>query len=122
MTTAEVLKELEMYGNEQTKNTLMTHGAKEPFFGVKVSDLKKIIKKTKKKNHELSLELFATGNSDAMYLAGLIADEKQVTKVQLKDWADKAYWYYLSEYSVIHERAGLCLFIKKKKPNFKLSQ
>ncbi|MFT6936347.1 MAG: hypothetical protein ACJA1N_000643 [Saprospiraceae bacterium] len=100
MTTAEVLKELEMYGNEQTKKTLMTHGAKEPFFGVKVSDLKKIIKKTKKKNHELSLELFATGNSDAMYLAGLIADEKQVTKVQLKDWADKAYWYYLSEYSV----------------------
>lgn len=30
---------------------------------------KEILKKTKK-NHELSLELFATGNSDAMYLAG----------------------------------------------------
>lgn len=100
MTTAEVLKELEIYGDANTKKTFMRHGAKEPFFGVKVGDLKKIIKKTKKKNHELSLELFATGNTDAMYLAGLIADEKQMTKAQLNDWADKAYWYYLSEFAV----------------------
>ena len=77
----------------------MKHGAKEPFFGVKVADLKNILKKTKK-NHELSLELFDTGNSDAMYLAGLMADEKQITKEQLKNWADKAYWYYLSEFAV----------------------
>ena len=56
----------------------MNHGAKEPFFGVKVGDLKKILKKTKK-NHELSLELYKTGNSDAMYLAGLMADEKKIT-------------------------------------------
>lgn len=72
MTKEEVLKELEVYGNAQTKKTYATHGAKEPYFGVKVQDLKKILKKTKK-NHELSLELYATGNSDAMYLAGLMA-------------------------------------------------
>ncbi len=99
MTLQEVLKELESYGDERTKNTLMKHGAKEPFFGVKVADLKKILKKTKK-NHELSLQLYDTGNSDAMYLAGLMADEKQITKKQLNDWADKAYWYYLSEFAV----------------------
>ncbi len=99
MTAKEILKELQEYGDDQTKKTLMKHGAKEPFFGVKVQDLKKILKKTKK-NHELSLELYATGNSDAMYLAGLMADEKQITKDQLNDWADKAYWYYLSEYAV----------------------
>ncbi|MEJ1224016.1 DNA alkylation repair protein [Sediminicola sp. 1XM1-17] len=56
MTSKEILQELEAFGDEQTKNTLMNHGAKEPFFGVKVQDLKKILKKTKK-NHELSLEL-----------------------------------------------------------------
>lgn len=95
----EVLAELESYGSEQTKKTLLKHGAKEPFFGVKVADLKKIIKKTKK-NHELSLELYNTGNSDAMYLAGLMADETKLTKEILNDWADKAYWYYLSEYTV----------------------
>ncbi len=99
MTTKEILKELQAYGDERTKNTLMTHGAKEPIFGVKVADLKKILKKTKK-NHELSLELYNTGNSDAMYLAGLMADEKQITKEQLDNWVDKAYWSYLSEYAV----------------------
>ncbi len=99
MKVKEVMKELESFGNEGTKKTLMKHGAKEPFFGVKVQDLKKVLKKTKK-NHELSLELFDTGNSDAMYLAGLMADEKQITKKQLKDWVKKAYWYYLSEYAV----------------------
>ena len=99
MTTKEILKELQGYGDEQTKATLMKHGAKEPFFGVKVQDLKKILKKTKK-NHEISLELYATGNSDAMYLAALMADEKQITKEQLEDWVGKAYWSYLSEYAV----------------------
>lgn len=99
MNAKEVLKELEGFGNEQTKKTLANHGAKEPFFGVKVEDLKKILKKTKK-NHELSLELYATGNSDAMYLAGLMADEEKIGKEQLNDWAEKAYWYYLSEFAV----------------------
>ena len=79
MTKDEVLTELKSYGDAQTKKTLMRHGAHEPVFGVKVADLKKILKKTKK-NHELSLELYETGNSDAMYLAGLMADEKQISK------------------------------------------
>lgn len=99
MTTTEILKTLKEYGNESTKKVLMKHGAKEPFFGVKVADLKKILKKVKK-NHELSLELYATGNSDAMYLAGLMADEKQISKQELNKWADEAYWYMLSEYTV----------------------
>lgn len=99
MTTQQVLKELENYGDPNTKNTFARHGAKEPFFGVKVADLKKILKKTKK-NHELSLELYKTGNSDAMYLAGLMADEKQITEDQLNEWANQAYWYYLSEFAV----------------------
>lgn len=99
MTLQEIMTELESFGDERTKNTLTAHGAKEPFFGVKVGDLKKILKKTKK-NHELALALYDTGNSDAMYLAGLMADEKQMTVEQLDDWVSKAYWYYLSEYAV----------------------
>ena len=99
MTSNEILTQLESYGSEVTKKNLLKHGAKEPFFGVKVSDLKKILKVIKK-DHELSLELYNTGNSDAMYLAGLMADEKKITKNQLEDWVGKAYWYYLSEYTV----------------------
>lgn len=99
MTVKEILVQLENYGDERTKNTLMNHGAREPLYGVKVADLKKILKQTRK-NHELSLALYDTGNSDAMYLAGLMADEKQITKEQLSDWVEKAYWSYLSEYTV----------------------
>ena len=99
MTAKEILNQLEAYGNERTKTTLMKHGAQEPFFGVKVADLKKVLKKTKK-NHVLSLELYETGNSDAMYLAGLMADETQITKEQLNNWVENAYWSYLSEYTV----------------------
>ena len=99
MTFDEVMAELEKYGNEQTKKVLKRHGAREPFFGVKIGDMKKIVKKIKK-DHELSLRLYETGNSDAMYLAGLIADEKQITVDELERWVDGAYWYLLSEYAV----------------------
>lgn len=99
LTLREVMTELKSIADAQTKKTFMRHGAKEPLFGVKVQDLKKILKKTKK-NHTLSLELYATGNSDAMYLAGLMADEKQITKAQLEDWVQQAYWSYLNEYAV----------------------
>ncbi len=99
MNVKQVLRELESYADERTKNTHMKHGAREPLFGVKVADLKKILKKTKK-NHELSLALYETGNSDAMYLAGLMADEKQISPDDLNHWVKGAYWYYLSEFTV----------------------
>lgn len=99
MTKEEVLQELEEYGNAQTKKVLTRHGAREPFYGVKVQDLKKIVKKVKK-NHELSMELYDTGNSDAMYLAGLIADETKISKAELNHWVKNAYWYMLSDYAV----------------------
>ena len=82
MRTEEVLEELKSYGNEGTKKVALNHGAREPIFGVKVQDMKKIVKKVKK-NHQLSLELYATGNADAMYLAGLIADEHKISKDEL---------------------------------------
>lgn len=99
MTTIEILEELKFYGSESIKKIFVKHGAKEPFFGVKVSDLK-IIQKKVKKNYELSLELYDTGNSDAMYLAGLIADDKKMTKENLNHWVKNAYWYMLSEFTV----------------------
>ena len=43
---------------------LMKHGIREPFFGVKVEDLKTIQKKIKK-NYLLSKELYDTENADA---------------------------------------------------------
>lgn len=99
MTLSEIMEELRLMGSEQTKQIFMRHGATEPFFGVKVGDMKTIVKRTKK-NHELSLALYETGNSDAMYLAGLIADEKKISADELQKWAENATWYMISEYTV----------------------
>lgn len=99
MTLEEIMEKLEEMGSEQTKKTLLRHGAREPFFGVRVGDLKKLVKHVKK-DQELGLALYDTGHSDAMYLAGLSVQPKLMSKEILQDWADKAYWYMLSEYTV----------------------
>ncbi len=99
MNKAEVLSELESYGSAGIKKIYTNHGASEPFFGVKVADLKKILKKIKN-DQKLALELYQTGNSDAMYLAGLAADGAKMSVAELQDWVEKAYWYMLSEYTV----------------------
>ena len=99
MTAEEILNELSMLGSPSIKKVLMNHGAREPLFGVKVGDLKPIQKRIKK-NHELALELYESGVSDAMYLAGLIAEPDKMTKAQLQKWVRGAYWPMLSEYTV----------------------
>jgi 3-methyladenine DNA glycosylase AlkD len=99
MTAAEVLAQLETLGTEQTKKTFLRHGAREPFFGVKVGDLK-VLQKKIKKDHALALALYDTGNSDAMYLAGLISDPKQMTKAQIQKWLKGAYWHMPAQYTV----------------------
>ncbi len=90
-----VLAQLEALGSAQTKKTLLRHGAVEPFFGVKIGDLKPLAKQLKGQQ-DLALELYATGNSDAQYLAGLIADGATLTKTQLNAWAKTAAWGLIS--------------------------
>ncbi len=98
-TVAKVMQKLEALGSEQTVKTFRRHGANGPMFGVKVGDLKQVLKQIKG-NQTLALELWETGNADAMYLAALVADGNQMTAKQLDDWAKSAWWQMLSEYSV----------------------
>src|SRR5438874_5072948 len=98
-TAAEIVAELQKLGSEGTKKVLLKHGAREPFFGVKVEDLKKIQKRVKK-DHALALALFDTGIGDAQYLAGLIADPPKMTRAQLQKWARTASWGMIGEYTV----------------------
>ncbi|WP_210410428.1 DNA alkylation repair protein [Leptospira adleri] len=93
------MKQLESMGSDGVKKIFINHGAKEPLFGVKVGDLKKIQKKIKK-NNSLSLELYKTGNADAMYLAGLIADEKEIQKKDLQSWVKNSSSPMISECTV----------------------
>ena len=99
MTSAEVLTQLKSLGSDSIKKVLIKHGAREPLYGVKVEELKKITKKIKK-DYKLSMELFDSGISDAMYLAGLIADTEKMSKADIHHWAEKAYWSMLTDYPV----------------------
>ncbi len=99
MTKDEVMKALESYGNPSTVKIFQKHGLRGDAFGVKVADLK-ILQKKIKKDHQLSLDLYDTKNGDAMYLAGLIADENMMTKKDLKKWAKHSEWQMISEYTV----------------------
>ena len=93
-----LVEELRALGSETTKRTLINHGhgAREPFFGVKVGDMKPIQKRIKTDYH-LSFALYDTGISDAMYLAGLIADDPRMTCDDLQRWVEAASWSLLSE-------------------------
>ena len=99
MTKEQVMKELEKKGSEPIKKILLNHGANGNLFGVKVSDLK-VIQKKVKRDHDLAMNLYATGNYDAMYLAGLIADESKMSKKDIQQWAERSTSHGISEYTV----------------------
>jgi len=99
MTTEQIMKELEKKGSESIRKIFLNHGAKGPMFGVKVGDLK-VIQKKVKKDHQLAMELFGTGIYDAMYLAGLIADESKMSKKDIQQWAERSPSHGISEYTV----------------------
>ena len=105
-TAAQILAELKPLSSESYKRTMMkNHGVKEPFFGVKIGDLKKIQKRLKK-DYQLALDLYATGNYDAMYLAGLIADDARMSKADLNLWVEHAYAASLPGATVAWVAAG----------------
>jgi 3-methyladenine DNA glycosylase AlkD len=99
MTAKEIVQQLKPLGAEAYKKILRNHGVQEPLFGVKIEELKKFQKRIKK-DYQLALDLYDTGIFDAMYLAGLIADDLQMTKKDLHHWLEKANCNMLSEYTV----------------------
>lgn len=94
-----VMQELESLSKERMKKIYMSNGAREPLFGVATGAMKPMSKKIKI-NQELAEELYATGNYDAMYFAGIIADPKAMTAEDYGRWLDSAYFYMISDYVV----------------------
>ena len=99
MTVEEIVQQLQAWGRDSYKQTMLNHGVSEPLFGVKIEDLKKIQKRIKK-DYRLALDLYDTGIYDAMYLAGLIADEAKMTRKDLRHWLAKANCSALCEFTV----------------------
>ncbi|MFC4801288.1 DNA alkylation repair protein [Neobacillus sp. GCM10023253] len=94
-----VMQELEALGKERLKKMYIGNGAHEPVFGVATGAMKPLSKKIKK-DQALAEQLYATGNYDAMYFAGIIADPKAMTEEDFDRWMDGAYFYMLSDYVV----------------------
>jgi len=105
MTVKQIMTELQSMGSDSIRTLLMKHGIKEPLFGVKVEQLKTIQKKIKK-DYQLAKDLYTTGNADAMYLAGLIADDEKMTVADLQTWVRQALSQNISEYTVPWVAAG----------------
>lgn len=94
-----VLQELESLGTERTKKVYLQQGAREPLYGVATGAMKPIVRKIKI-DQALAEELYATGNYDAMYLAGMIADPKTMTEADFDRWMESAYFYMISDFIV----------------------
>jgi len=99
MTAQEVILELESLATDMMKKRYVGRGAKEPLFGVATGTMKPLYKKIKI-NHGLAEELYATGNYDVMYFAGMIADPEIMTPADFDRWMKAAYFPMLSDFVV----------------------
>ena len=99
MDTQEIIARIRSLGKESYKRVIMRHGAREPVYGASIADMKRIVKGIRK-DYVLAKELYATGIYDAMYLAGLIADDGAMTREDLQTWAEQAYCPGLAESTV----------------------
>lgn len=111
MTYAEVMAELKKLGTAQNIKIYKRHGAGDNLFGVSFANLNKLQKKIKI-DHQLALQLWESGNTDARTLATMIVDPKQMTPSLADRWIKN-----LSSYGLVDLLAGLfakTLFAKEK--------
>lgn len=100
-TVASIMAELKKKGTEKTRKIYARHGMiTDNMFGVSVADLK-VVAKTIKGQQALACELYKTGNMDAMYIAGMVADGSKMTGKELTAWAEgAANLQMIAEYTV----------------------
>ena len=101
MNLEEVMTILESEGTEQAQKIYRRHGAAGPVFGVSFAVINKLAKKIKI-NHDLALELWATGNHDARQLAAKIVDPAAMTLTSARSWIKGA-----SDYMTVGAVAGV---------------
>ena len=99
MQSSEIMRELAGLGKGTLKKRYIANGAKEPLFGAATGAMKPLAKKTGK-NQTLAEELYATGNYDAMYFAGIIAEPNVMSECDFDRWMQGAYFFMLSDFVV----------------------
>lgn len=96
---SEILATLASLSSARIKKHYVSQGVREPMFGVPVGVLKPIAKPLIG-NQALAEGLYASGNYDAMYLAGMIANTQTMTPDDFRRWIGRADCYMLSEFVV----------------------
>ena len=92
----DIMKQLEVLGTAQNRKVYKRHGSGDNVFGVSFKELRGLGKKLKV-DHELALELWDSGNTDARILACMLADLKKMGKDTLNSWVNDIDYYVLSD-------------------------
>jgi 3-methyladenine DNA glycosylase AlkD len=95
------LKELEKCGTMQNRKVYRRHGVSGEQYGVSFANLN-VMKRKIRKDHDLALELWETGNHDARILATMIADAERMDDETLGAWLKD-----LDNYVITDSYAGL---------------
>lgn len=86
VSATEVLTRLKVKARPENLAGMAKYGiATEKRFGVSIPELRKMAKELGT-NHDLALELWTTGISEAMILASMVDEPKKVTEKQLDTW------------------------------------
>lgn len=102
----QILVKLQQLGDEKTKNKYIKDGCDTDVYGVKVGDLKKLIREFKlKHNNQLAIELIETKNYDAMYLGFLIMDPSGIDKDLFIKWSEYTMYYRIRIHSLAYGMA-----------------
>ena len=101
-TVEETLDALERCGSAKVREMNSRHGAPENQFGVKMGEIRAIAKSIKF-NHELGLELWESGNVEAMLLATLIMKPKQLSEEDLERMAASVTYAWLADWLMTHQ-------------------
>lgn len=86
MTFDQAMKALQDCGKEQYCKIFRRHGAKDPMFGCNFADMGKLAKQIKR-DHDLAVKLWDSGNYDAKLFATMIADPAKLDGAALDRWA-----------------------------------
>lgn len=107
MTVKKALAELKKLGDDSVLKRNAKNGASDDQFGVPLGEIRKVAKAIKK-NHELGLELWETGNADAQLLGILLMNPKKLSTDELDELVRTVNFFQVADW--------LNAYIVKKHP------
>jgi 3-methyladenine DNA glycosylase AlkD len=91
------MSQLKALGNEKQREQAKKRGAGENQFGLKMGDIRAVAKKIKT-DHALGLQLWKTGNTDAMLLAVLVMKPKELSVAELDKMVRSVTYSWLADW------------------------